>query len=181
MSDYISVKTLIENCNEALKVLVGKTPTKEVGGISKMVADVLEPVLDNAHSLLEVDMCRLKMYCSSLDREIEFADVKPTYKADKRRWDGVGSRLESLELVLTRDIPEDLSVIDLSQQLSYDIAKENFDRLYNEELELLRQFKENCEGMAKLRDIMQSEAYSKEKSVEADKAWGILRELEGHI
>lgn len=177
MEDYISVKTLIENCNKALECLIGKAPTKEPGGLSQMTKSVLEPVLNDASALLEISECRIKVFLSSFDSEIEFANIKPTYKADKRRWDGIGDKLESLQVVLTRDIPEDLYVIDLSQQISYDYAKENFDRLQREQEELKQQYNDNLKSMKELQSIMKYDAYNDSKKKEAEQAMETIFDL----
>jgi hypothetical protein len=177
MGNLILIKDLIDNCNKALEALAGKTPTKEPGGLSQMTKEILEPVLKDMDGALKIDSCRIKVYCSPLDKEIEFADIKPTYKADRRTWNGVGEKLECLKVVLTRDIPEDLSVVDLSQQLSYDYAKENFDRLKREQDELREQFAANLKAMEELQDVMRCEAYNDDKSREAEQAKYILYEL----
>lgn len=178
MNYDLTMKELMEIIQKALDGLRGKNVQKE-GGISKLV----ESAMDNIEGIslsrynIEVKECRFKMYCAGMDNEVEFADIRTEYKADKRKWNGIGDVLESVTIKLTREIPLDLEVLNVSQFLDYNVAKENFERLERTQKELLEEYKKNYEAMEKLQKVMRSEAYDTETTRESEKAEEILESL----
>lgn len=64
--------------------------------------------------------------------EINIADFEPHYKADKRRRNGFGDRIESVEVVKTMNLPDTLSIEDAKQKIIFDIAKEKHEKLLSE-------------------------------------------------
>lgn len=179
MNYDLTMEELLEIIQKSLDTLKGKNVTKE-GGISKLV----ESAVDNIEDLsvvsyhIEVKECAIKMYCAGIDNEVKFAEVRPSYRADKRKWNGEGDVLESVTVKLTRDIPLDMNVLNVSQLLDYTVAKENFERLEREQTQLLEEYKNNYEAMKKLHEVMQTEAYDKETEKEAQRAEEILETAE---
>lgn len=179
----ITVKEFIGKANEALAVLKGRNPSKEypIGGLAHMVSEVLADfVEDYPEYNLEVQMYRIASYVYDFDKYIEFAEIHNSYKPDKRKRNGVGDIIENVELVLTRELPDDLDLMDLPQIMAYDISKEYFDKLQKEQEKLMKQYKENIERMKQLQHNMQSEAYSNEKKRESDKYWETVHTMEYH-
>jgi hypothetical protein len=178
MNYDLKMNELIKIIQKKLDELKGKDVQKE-GGISHLVEsamnDMEEISLSKYH--IEVKECRFKMYCAGMDNDIEFAVIGTEYKADKRRWNGVGHVLESVTINLTREIPLDLEVLNVSQFLDYNVAKENFERLERQQRELLEEYKSNYEAMERLQKVMKSEAYDKETTKESENAEEILEEF----
>lgn len=174
------VTDFIKEANKELAKLVGHNPVKEcpVGGCAKLVGDALVKFCDSFYDyLLEVQTWRIGVYVSEYDEYIPFAQINLTYKPDKRRTTGKSDIIESVELVLSRELPDDLDMMDLSQIVAYDESKADFDRLYAEQMELMKQYKANIEHLKKLQSNMRSEAYSNEKGREAEKYWNKVYEL----
>ena len=176
----LTMKELMEIIQKALDELKGKNVAKE-GGIAKLVETAIDGIKIEEHSLLRysisVNHCRLEMYCSGLDKEVGFAEIRQTYRPDKRKYTGYGDILESVTVKLTREIPLDLEVLNVSQFLDYEEAKENFERLERQQKELLEEYKKNYEAMEKLQEVMKTEAYDKETEKESQKAREILESL----
>lgn len=179
----ITVKEFIEKANEALATLKGRNPSKEypIGGLARMVGDVLTDFIEDYPEYhLEVQVYRIASYVYDFDKCIEFAEIHNSYKPDKRKRNGIGDIIENVELVLTREFPDDLDLMDLPQIMAYDISKENFDKLQKEQEELMKQYKKNIEYMKQLQHNMQTEAYSNEKKRESDKYWETVHTMEYH-
>lgn len=180
MNYDLTMKELMEIIQKALDGLKGKNVVKE-GGIGKLVKAAIDEIEIEGYSLIryniDVDHCQLKMYCSGLDNEVKFAEIRQTYKADKRKQSGYGDVLESVTVRLTREIPLDMEVLNVSQFLDYEEAKQNFERLERQQKELLEEYKRNLEGMAKMQDIMKYQAYNNETSRESEKAMETLNSL----
>ena len=178
MNYDLKMNELIEIIQKKLDGLKGKDVQKE-GGISYLVEsamnDMEEISLSKYH--IEVKECRFKMYCAGMDNDIEFAVIGTKYKADKRIWCGVGHVLESVTINLTREIPLDLEVLNVSQFLDYNVAKENFIRLEREQRELLEEYKSNYEAMERLQSVMKSEAYDNETTKESELMEEILEKF----
>lgn len=174
------VTDFIKEANKELAKLVGHNPSKEypVGGCASLVGDTLVRFCNSFYDyLLEVQTWRIGVYVSEYDKYIPFAQINLTYKPDKRRTTGKSDIIESVELVLSRELPDDLDMMDLSQIVAYDESKADFDRLYAEQMELMKQYKANIEHLKKLQSNMRSEAYSNEKGREAEKYWNMVYEL----
>lgn len=171
MNYDLTIKDFLEIIQKALDGLKGKNVQKD-GGISKSVESALNNMeIDLFNYNVEVEGCRLKMFCSGTGSDITFADIITTYRPDKRKWNGVGDYLETVSVKLTKDIPMELEVINASQWLDYNNAKENFDRLEREQREMLEEYKKNLEAMKSLQDVMKCQAYDEEtrkKSKEAE-------------
>lgn len=173
--DYdLTIKELLEKVQGQLNKLDGKNSIKE-GGFSKLVESSLSEIETFLFKhYITVKDCRLKIFCSAFDKDIVFAEVLPVYKPDKRKPTGFGDYLKTVKIKLKEDIPLELCVIDLSQYLSYNEAKKNFDRLLLEQNELLKQYKINLKAMEKMEDIMKYEAYDNNTKVEAEEAREII-------
>ena len=180
MNYYLTMKELIEIIQNQLDGLKDKNVVKE-GGLEKLVESVINGIKIEGYSLtrygLSINHCRLEMYCSGLDKEIEFAEIRPIYKPDKRKRIGYGDILESITLKLTKEIPLDMTVLDASQFLDYEDAKENFERLEKEQKELLNEYKKNLDVMSKMQGVMQCQAYDLETKKESEKAKKFLESL----
>lgn len=107
---------------------------------------------------LSVGNCRVSV--STLDfGEVDIIYFMPHYKADKRKLNGEGNRIEKISVNLTRDIQPNFDIVNLSQKLSYDIAKENKERLENEIAELENEIEEKKVAIHELEKIMETERY----------------------
>lgn len=178
MNYDLKMNELIEIIQKKLDELKGKDVQKE-GGISYLVESAMNDMEEISLSRynIEVKECRFKMYCAGIDNDIEFAVIGTEYKADKRRRNGVGHVLESVTINLTREIPLDLEVLNMSQFLDYNVAKENFERLERKQRELLEEYKSNYETMERLQNVMKLEVYDKETIKESENAEEILEEF----
>ena len=170
MNYELTMQGLIKAINTELKTLIGKNPQKE-GGISLMVENAIDNIgVDFLSYGIEVKGCRLEMYVGALDRNIEFATISPTYKRDKRTSSKLGNYLESIEVKMEKEIPMNISVLDASQWIAYNEAKDIFNRLKKEQDDLLIQYRKNLEGMRIYQEIMKYEAYDGETKTKAEKA-----------
>ena len=180
MNYDLTMKELLENMQKALDGLKGKNVAKE-GGIAKLVEKVVNEIKIEGTFLtrynISIDHCWFKMYCSGIDKDIAFAVIRQTYKEDKRKSNGHGNVLESVTIELTRKIPLDMEVLNVSQFLDYEEAKSNFERLEREQKELLEEYKSNYKAMEELQKVMETEAYSKETKKESEKAEEVLESL----
>lgn len=178
MNYDLTVKELLEIIQKKLDSLQGKNAVKE-GGISYLVdceMSKLEEISLSRYNI-EVDQCKFKIYCSAMDNEYEFAHIRQKYRPDKRKWDGFGDFLESVTIELTREIPLDLEVLNVPQFLSFNIAKENFERLERTQKELSEEYKNNLKAMKKLQEVMKYQAYDKDSTKNSEEAEDILENL----
>ena len=176
----LTMKELLKIIQKELNGLKGKNVVKE-GGIAKLIEDIINGIQIEGTFLsrynVYIDYCLLKMYCSGMDKDIEFAVIRQTYKEDKRKSNGHSDVLENVTVELTKEIPLDMEVLNVSQFLDYEEAKVNFERLKRQQRELLEEYKSNYEAMEKLRSVMKSEAYNKETIKESENAEGVLEEF----
>lgn len=180
MNYKLTMQGFIKAINTELKTLIGKNPQKE-GGISLMVEKAIDNIgVDFLSYGIEVKGCRLEMFVGALDRNIEFATISPTYKRDKRTSSKLGNYLESVEVKMEKEIPMNISVLDASQWIAYNEAKDIFNRLKKEQDELLIQYRKNLEGMRIYQEIMKYEAYDGETKTKAEKAEEILQECKDY-
>lgn len=177
MNYDLTLKELLDSMQNVLEDLKGKNSKKE-GGFSKMVDTAL---LNMPFALsgyyIEVNNCAVEMYCAGLEKNVEFANIIPKYKADKRTYMGYGDYIENVSIKLVKDPPMDWEVLNISQWLDFTVAKENFTRLERQQRELLEEYKENLKAMKKMQDIMKYHSYSKESKKEAEEALDILHSL----
>lgn len=173
----LTMKELLENIQKELEILKGKNVVKE-GGIAKLVEKIVDGIQIEGTFLarynISVDRCWFKMYCSGMDKDITFAVIRQTYKEDKRKSNRRSDILESVTIELTKEIPLDMEVLNVSQFLDYKEAKENFDRLVREQKELLEEYKKNYEAMKQLQEVMKTETYNTETKKESERAEEIL-------
>lgn len=164
MNYNLTISELFEHITKELECLKGRNPLKE-GGIAKMVEKALTNMKIQGDFIfwennIEVEDCQLKQWVSSFDENVPFAVFHATYKEDKRKCSGIGDYIESVSVELIRELPMDLEVANISQTLSYEVAKERFEQFEKEQLELQKTYSENMAEMRKLRDIMKCDAYS---------------------
>ena len=172
-----TIQECINTLEQELSKLVGHNVYKE-GGISEMVRKtLLNASFDLLNVGIEFDQCYFKSYCPGVDKEIEFAYVKTTYKEDKRKVNGSGNTIEKVSVCLSKEIPEDLKLVDLPQWLDYNEAKATFKRIEAHQQEYLEAYSHNLEIMARMQDIMYSESYDAETTKEAEEARNILTDL----
>ena len=176
----LTIQELLEIIQTELNTLKGKNVVKE-GGIGPLIARSIGNITIDGDFLvryyISVNTCRLEMYCSGLNKDIPFAEIYPTYKPDKRKFSGYGDYLETLTIKLIRNIPLNLSVLDASQFLDYQEAKENFERLEKLSKDLLKDYYSYQEGMQKMQEIMKTEAYDEKTSKEATNALETLQNM----
>lgn len=113
---------LLDKLEKAASTLKGKNPLKEKG-LGEMIDRVVEDLdLDLEYYNIVVKDCEI--FVDTIDfGEIEIITFRPEYKPDKRKRLGKGDYLQEVKVVLTREIPLDLELINLTQILSYDIAE----------------------------------------------------------
>lgn len=161
---YPTLKTLCKELNAATESLKGKCPIKEKHGISGLVEDAIKSIIESekySNCLLEINYCQLSTYSTILKRNLIIGEFKPIYRIDKRKLDGRSNYLEKVDFVLEKSLRDlmELEVVNLSQKLTYDYAKENHDRLVREVEEFQKEIAERMEGIKKYEDIMRSEKY----------------------
>ena len=172
-----TLQELINTLETELSKLIGHNVYKE-GGITEMARKILlSASFDLLNVGIEFDQCYFRRYCPGVDRDVEFAYVSATYKEDKRKSDGTGSTIDKISVCLTREIPEDLKLIDLPQWLDYNEAKDTFKRIETQQREVLETYNRNLEVMARMQDIMYSESYDAETTKEAEEARAIITDL----
>ena len=178
MNYDLTMKELMDIIQKALDGLKGKNVRKE-GGISKLVESATSSIKEISlpRYNIEVKQCRFTMYCPGMDSDVVFADVKLVYKPDKRKWNGTSDILESVTIYLSREIPLEIEVLNVSQFLDYNVAKENFKRLEEQQKELLDEYRKNYEAMQKLQEVMKSEAYDPVTAKEAEEVKDILEDM----
>ena len=157
--DYeITVDDFKEKMDEALQTLIG-IDVMANGGIGKLVSEAVKDVL---FGNIEMDNTRCVIFCPALgDNCMEpFAQVYFTYKEDKRKRHGIGTRIESIELKYTIDISKvDKYIENISQILSYDKAKETKERLEEENKAHLEEIQKNQNYINQCENIMKYNAY----------------------
>ena len=154
----ITVKELLDSIQKRLDTLKGKNTVK-LGGIATLVEMeyTLEEISLEDYNM-DIEYCQLRVYCPGMNRDIGFADCRPEYRPDKRKYMGRGDVLESVTISLDkrRNIPLDLKIVDLPQFLDYSVAKENFDRLNGQQKELMEEYSSNCKAMEGLLETMKT-------------------------
>lgn len=122
--DYeVTLDEFKREMDKALQSLIG-IDVMQNGGIGKLVEKATEDVVFGS---IECDHTMVKVYCPSLGEYAmeEFGRVRWTYKADKRKSSGVGTRIEEIhfEYTIDTDKVEDY-VCNISQVLTYDKAEQ---------------------------------------------------------
>lgn len=172
-----TIQDCISTLEQELSKLVGHNVYKE-GGISEMVRKtLLNASFDLLNVGIEFDQCYFKRYCPGVDKEIEFAYIRATYKEDKRKANGSGNVIEKIEVCFLKEIPKDLKLSDLPQWLDYNEAKEVFKRIELQQREYLEAYSRNLEIMARMQDVMYSESYDTKTAKEAEEARTIITDL----
>ena len=156
----MTIAELLDQLNCAAETLKGKCPVKTRYGLAGLVKDAVEDLgIDFYHNyMIDVDHCRVNVDTGEFGA-VEIATFYPYYKEDKRRNTGKGDYLESVKVVLTREIPLDFKCIDLVQKLEYDVAKEHKERLDEEIKELQKEIEDRKKGVERMEEIMKYQKY----------------------
>ena len=182
--ENITVKELLDIVQKHLDKLKGKNAVKE-GGVSSLVQAAINEIdeISLEHYNIDVYSCQLRAYCAGLNRDIAFANCMPEYRPDKRKYMGKGDVLDSVTVSLDKrkNIPLDLEVVNLAQFLDYTVAKERFDRLNNEQEEMMETYRSNCKNMENLQNIMKTCAYDTKTAAESESAYETLNDLRKRV
>lgn len=157
--DYeITIEDFKTKMDESLQSIIGIDVMKN-GGIGKLVKEAVEPVL---FGNIECDNTLIKIFCPALgeDDMEEFGRVKYEYKEDKRVRGGIGTTIAKIWFEYTIDTDKvDTYICNISQVLSYDIAKEEFDKCEAELEELQKRIEVLTDEKFRYKEIMRSERY----------------------
>ena len=82
-----------------------------------------------------------------------------SYRSDKRTYNGIGNRIESISVNLLRTDVSNLCVMDARQKIAFDCAKENVARLCEEISDLEHEIAQRRRAVKDLEDIMKRESY----------------------
>lgn len=160
MRDYnFTLGELLDQFNYAASTLKGKNPFKEDGGLKEMVnRAVADLELDLEYYNIVIRDCRV--YVDTIDfGEIEIVNFHPEYKPDKRKMLGKGDYLQEVRAVLKREIPLDMEIVNLTQMLSYDVAKERKERMEKEIAEFEKEIAERKTYLQEMEKIMKRDNY----------------------
>ena len=114
--------------------------------------------LDLEYYNIVIRDCRA--YVDTIDfGEIEIVSFYPEYKPDKRKMLGKGDYLQEVRAVLKREIPLDMEIVNLTQMLSYDVAKERKERMEKEIAEFEKEIAERKTYLQEMEKIMKRDNY----------------------
>jgi len=161
MRDYdFTLGELLDQLNAAAETLKGKNPHKEDGGLKEMVNRAVAD-LDIDFIFYNIEIKNCSVYIDTVDfGVVEIATFYPEYKKDKRMTYDTGSYLKNISVSLKRnDIPLDTEVLNLTQILAYDVAKEHKERLEEEIAEYEKEIAERKIELEKMKEIMRKQKY----------------------
>lgn len=182
MNNSLTLRELITDIEEVLKGIKSKiTNQKELEEAYSEAIMKLPYELDDYHLVLDGDLDGdyISMSCSKM---VHLLLLKATFQSDRRRAIGHNDYIEKVEIeLLENDLPLDIYILDIEQQLEYNIAKNDFERLVIKQNELISQYKENCIKLQDLIKTMTIEAYDSKTKNETLKAMKLLEKLKINI
>jgi len=152
----ITANDLLEWLDIALKPLGGKVVSAKTS-VSSMVREAIEAAGGLPDGILE-DSGQIFVDTEDLGK-IRIISTRPTYKPDKRKYNGEGNRIDTFTIELTGQIPGKLLVARLPQKMSYDVAKANKERLEFEIEELQDEIAKRQSAVSSLVEVMAKHKY----------------------
>ncbi len=115
----MNVKELLDTLQDAMEELKGKDIRKTY--VTKLVDEAVStlPVMTRPFSVKDNRL----WYETAVFGEIPIAEFKAQYNKDKRTCDGLGYRIERVDVTFTQELPLDLDITKLNRQLQYDAAR----------------------------------------------------------
>lgn len=115
----MNVKELLDTLQDAMEALKGKDIRKTY--VTKLVDEAVSalPVITHPFSVKDNRL----WYETAFFGEIPIAEFKAQYNKDKRTCDGLGYRIEKVDVRVTQELPMDLDITKLGRPLQYDAAR----------------------------------------------------------
>ncbi|UUV46900.1 hypothetical protein [Bacillus phage vB_BanS-Thrax4] len=140
----MNLQLLIEKLNHDLTTRFGGVKFENIGRLHNEIIGLTNQILQDNNTGLEIN------YCWDIHIKGEYHKVMKysiDYKADKRYKYDVRGKVNSISFSSLKEMPEDATVADLIHSMQLDHAKEHYERMQKERLEILEDLAVNKEGI----------------------------------
>ncbi|MDS7057207.1 hypothetical protein NXG04_07895 [Klebsiella pneumoniae] len=140
----MKLQLLIDKLNHDLTARFKGVKFDNIGKLHNEIIGLTNQILQDNETGLEIN------YCWDIHIKGEYHKVMKyniDYTADKRYKYDVRGKVHSLSFSALKEMPEDATVADLIHAMQLDSAKENYDRMQKERLEILEELAVNKEGI----------------------------------
>ncbi|UGO50879.1 hypothetical protein PQE70_gp026 [Bacillus phage vB_BanS_Nate] len=140
----MNLQLLIEKLNHDLTTQFGGVKFENIGLLHNQIVGLTNKILQENNTGLEINSC-WDIHIKGEYHKVMKYNID--YTADKRYKYEVRGKVNSLSFSALKEMPEDATVANLIHAMQLDYAKERYEDMQNERLELLEDLAVNKDGI----------------------------------